>query len=116
LRSGRDVQLQSQLWGVAIIGLAHCCALVWVWMSSTLAVTQTAHDAVIAVMLMYLMFHSGLAVIMTVLQAKRVAYGYVGKAAPYEVTVVEPWWLYTTLVFWVSFAAIVLLPIAWGGA
>lgn len=115
LRSGWDAQLQSQLWGVAIIGLAHCCFLVWVWMSSTLAVTQTAHDAVIAVMLMYLMFHSGLAVIMTVLQAKRVAYGYVGKAAPYEVTVVEPWWLYTTLVFWVSFAAIVLLPIAWGG-
>lgn len=66
-------------------------------------------------MLMYQLFHSGLAVIMSALQAWRVAYGYVGKASPYEVAVVAPWWLYTAAVFWISYAAIVLLPVIWGG-
>ena len=115
LREGVDYRLQSQLWGVSAIGLAHFCLLIWVWSASTLISTQTAHDAVITVMLMYQLFHSGLAVIMTALQAWRVAYGYVGKAAPYELAVVAPWWLYTAAIFWFSFAAIVLLPGAWGG-
>lgn len=113
LREGQDKHLQGQLWFISIIGLAHCCVLIWGWSVSTLASTQTAHDAVISVMLMYQLFHSVLAVIMTALQARRVAYNYVGKAAPYEMAVVKPWWLYTTVIFWLIFAAIVLLPIAW---
>lgn len=115
LREGGGFRLQRQLWGVALIGLLHCGLLIWIWSTLTLAVTQTAHDAVIAVILMYLLFHSGLAVIMTLLQARRVAYGYVGKTVPYEVAVVEPWWLYTAGAFWLGFAAIMLLPLAWGG-
>lgn len=115
LREGEDNRLQKQLWGIAVIGLIHCGMLLWIWINSTLAITQTSHDAVIAVMLMYLIFHSGLATLLTGLQAKRVAYGYVGKNVPYEVAVVAPWWLYTTAVFWISFIAILLLPIAWGG-
>jgi len=116
LRKNVDDHLQSQMWGISVIGLAHCCLLFWVWSTSTLASTKTAHDAVIVVMLMYQLFHSGLAVIITALLAWRVAYGYVGKSAPYEVAVVAPWWLYTSVVFWLSFAAIFLLPFAWGGA
>lgn len=114
LRGGVDSRLQSQLWSVSVLGLIHCFLLIWVWLDSSLMSTKTAHDAVIAVLLMYQLFHSGLAVIMTALQALRVAYGYVGKAAPYELAVVAPWWLYTASVFWISFAAIVLLPGAWG--
>ncbi len=114
IRKGQYNHLQTQLWGIAVIGLAHCGSLIWTWLTSTLAVTQTAHDAVIEVMLMYLLFHSTLAVIMTALQAWRVAYDYVGKDAPYELLVVKPWWLYTTVVFWISFTAIILLPLSWG--
>lgn len=116
LRAGSAARLQGQLWGIAALGTAHCVVLIWVWSTSSLAATQTAHDAVIAVMLMNQSFHSGLAVVMTVLQAMRVGYGYVGKAAPFEIAVVKPWWIYTTGVFWLSFAAIVLLPLAWRGA
>jgi cytochrome c oxidase subunit I+III len=116
LREGLDSHLRGWLWGISVLGLLHCGMLIWAWADSTLVPTQTAHDAVISVMLMNQLFHSGLAVIITVLQAWRVACGYVGKAAPYELAVVEPWWFYTVVIFWVSFAAIVLLPIAWGGA
>jgi cytochrome c oxidase subunit I+III len=115
LREGFDDRLQSRLWGVSALALAHFGLLIWVWDASTLLPTQTAHDAVIAVMLMYQLFHSGLAVIMSALQALRVAYGYVDQAAPYELAVVAPWWLYTAAVFWIGFAAIVLLPHIWGG-
>ncbi|MGR9086760.1 MAG: cytochrome c oxidase subunit I [Gammaproteobacteria bacterium] len=113
LRKGSDAHLQSQLWGITAIGLAHCAGMAWVWSASTLDPTNTAHDALIATMLMYQLFHSGLAVIMTSLQARRVAYGYIGKVAPYEVAVVRPWWLFTAAIFWFSFAAIFLLPIIW---
>lgn len=113
LRMGSDAQLHPQLWSITLVGLIHIGLLVWTWSTSSLAVTETAHDAVIAVVLMYLLFHSGLAVIMTLLQALRVGYGYVGKAAPFEIAVVTPWWLYTTGVFWLSFAAVILFPIAW---
>jgi cytochrome c oxidase subunit I+III len=116
LREGRDSGLQAWLWAVSALGLAHCGVLVWAWRDSTLDSTQTAHDAVLVFMLIYQLFHSGLAVIMTALQARRVAYGYVGKAAPYEMAVVSPWWLYTALVFWVSFAAAALPSAIWGGA
>lgn len=114
LRKGTDAGLQIQLWLIALLGIAHCVLLIWVWTDSTLAATLNAYDAVISFMLMYQLFHSGLAVIMTLLQALRVAYGYVGKAAPYEVAVVEPWWLFTTLIFWISFV-VIMLPSAIAG-
>ncbi|PTQ94754.1 cytochrome c oxidase subunit I+III [Nitrosomonas nitrosa] len=115
LKAGDDHYLQYQLWGITTLGLAHCCMLLWIWTTAPLMVTHTAHDAVIAVFLAYLLFHGGLAVIVTGLQAKRVAYGYVGKSVPYEVAVLEPWWLYTVGVFWISLLVILLLPSAWGG-
>lgn len=113
---GGHTHLQAQLWSIAAIGVMHCGFLIWVWSTSTLDATQTAHDAIINVILMYQIFHSGLAVIMTALQAWRVNYDYVDKAAPYEVLVVRPWWLYTVFIFWISFAAIVILPIVWESA
>lgn len=114
IRKDQYTDLQIKLWGIAGIGLLHCVILIWAWLASNLAVTTTAHDAIIAVMLMYQLFHSALAVIMTALQAWRVSYGYVGKGAPYELLVVKPWWWYTTLIFWISFIAMVILPSVWG--
>ncbi|MBA2482827.1 MAG: hypothetical protein H0V39_00055 [Nitrosomonas sp.] len=114
IRRDQYTHLQIQLWGIAGIGLVHCGILIWAWLASKLAVTLSAHDAIIEVMLMYLLFHSALAVIMTALQAWRVSYGYVGKDAPYELIVVKPWWWYTTIVFWVSFLAMIILPSVWG--
>ncbi|GJL70908.1 MAG: cytochrome ubiquinol oxidase subunit I [Nitrosomonas sp.] len=114
IRKNQYTHLQIQLWSIAGIGLVHCGILIWVWLTATLTVAITAHDAILAVLLMYLIFHSVLAVIMTALQAWRVVYGYVGKAAPYELLVVKPWWWYTTLVFWIGFTATILLPNSWG--
>lgn len=106
--------LQRNLWGISLLGLAHSGLLLWVLLTSNLHAEQTAHDAVVTVMLMYQLFHSGLASIMTILLASRVACGYIGKKALYEPIVVEQWWLYTTVTFWITYAAIVLLPISWG--
>lgn len=82
-------------------------------MSAPLVPTERAHDAVLMVMLLYLLLHSGLAVIFTALQAARVRLGYTGAKLPYEPIVVQPFWLYTLGVFWFSFLAFLILPSAW---
>ncbi|MGQ3888558.1 cytochrome c oxidase subunit I [Legionella sp. CNM-1927-20] len=106
--------LQIKLWGLSLIGLIHASILLWVLLTAKLLPTQTAHDAVITVMLAYQLIHSSLATLITILLAARVAYGYINKKALYEVVVVEGWWLYTLITFWITYTAIVLLPIAWG--
>ena len=115
LRADRAPALQEKLWLAAGLGLSHCGLLGWAWLESTLRPTAIAHDAVIAVLLAYSMAHGGLAVIMTVLQALRVRFGWVGLRAPYELVIVRQWWIYTAVVFWLSTVAIVWMPLAWGG-
>lgn len=105
--------LQGALWGVSGLGLVHLIGLALLWQSAPLTPTETAHDAVLSVMLGYQMLHSGLAVCMTALQAWRVRLGYVGQSAPYEPLVAERWWLYTTGVFWTSYLAMIILPFLW---
>ena len=83
--------------------------------TANLHVTETAHDAVIFVILAYSLIHCGLATILTFLQALRVKYGYVGDKAPYEIVVVEQLWYYNLAVIWSAYAAVVLLPPALGG-
>jgi len=90
--------------------------LLWLMLSAGLAPTETAHDAVVFVMLAYSLIHCTLAAVLTGLQAWRVALGYVGDKAPYEPVVVEQLWYYNLGVLWVSYAAIVLFPATWGGA
>jgi cytochrome c oxidase subunit I+III len=87
-----------------------------VLLSANLQITETAHDAVIFVILAYILIHCGLATICTLLQVLRVHYGYVGEKAPYEPVVVEQLWYYNLGVVWSAYAAIVLFPSAWGGA
>ncbi|MFN3579687.1 MAG: cytochrome ubiquinol oxidase subunit I, partial [Pseudomonas sp.] len=116
LRQGTDAGLQNLLWLAAGLGLVHVLLLIWVLVAAPLTPSELAHDAVLTVMLYYLLFHGGLASIFTALQAVRVRMGYVALRLPYEPVVVQPFWMYTLGVFWMSFAAFILLPMAWGGA
>lgn len=113
LRKDADPNLAQHLWWVTALGLLHVVGLLLVLLGSSLAPRQTAHDAVITVMLVYVLLHSGLAVIMTALQALRVRLKYVGLLAPYEPVVVERWWMYTGAVFWLTYIAVIALPLVW---
>ena len=97
----------------AVLGLAHALALLWLFYSADLSPRTLAHDAVLAVMLGYLLFHGALVAVLTALQALRVRLGYVGIELPYEPVVLRPLWSYTLAVFWIAFAAFILLPMAW---
>ncbi|MEH6565235.1 MAG: cytochrome c oxidase subunit I [Halopseudomonas sp.] len=114
LREGRDAQLQWLLWLAATLGLLHFLLLVWTLYSAELNPGELAHDAVLTVMLYYLLLHGGLATIFTALQALRVRIGYVSLRLPYEPVVVQPFWTYTLGAYWISFAAFMLLPMLWG--
>ncbi|WP_131782804.1 cytochrome c oxidase subunit I [Legionella gresilensis] len=112
IRRFEIAHLQIKLWGLSFIGFIQTAILVWVLISAKLYPTQTAHDAVITVMIIYQLIHSCLATLITIQLAARVAYGYINKKALYELVVVEGWWLYTLITFWITYIAIVLLPLA----
>ncbi|MDN7128077.1 cytochrome c oxidase subunit I [Pseudidiomarina terrestris] len=116
LKAGDDTGLQTRFWVVTAAGAIHLVLLVGVTLVSPLAITELAHDAVLLVMLMFLIFHSSISVIATALQALRVRYGYVSKELPYEPVVLQPLWLFSLATFWCSVASFLLLPIAWGAA
>ncbi len=112
----RNIQfLQINLWGISLLGLIHTGITSVVLLDSNLHPTQTSHDAVITVMLLYQIIHSIFSVIMAVILALRVSYGYIGKKALYEPVVVERWWTYTLATFWLIFISIVLFPMSMGG-
>ncbi|TVP60542.1 MAG: cytochrome c oxidase subunit I [Halomonadaceae bacterium] len=115
LRRRRGRPLKRQLWWVTGLGLGHFLLLLWVLVSAPLEGTVRAHDAVLTVMLYYLLIHSGTGVVLTALQGLRVGYGYVSHNLPYETIVLRPFWLYTLGIYWLGLAAFVLLPMAWGG-
>jgi cytochrome c oxidase subunit I+III len=114
LRKGNDQNLQRGFWLVTAIGLVHFLVLLWVLAIAPLNPTVKAYDAVLAFMLYYLLVHSGVSVILTGLQAMRVRYGYVNRKLPYEPVVLRPFWIYSLGVYWCSFAAFILMPMAWG--
>ncbi len=114
LRHGRGDRLESHLWLIALLGIGHVTLLAWTLVSSKLAPTALAHDAVLTVMIIYLLLHSGLATVATALQALRTRKGYVSKELVYEPIVLRPFWIYTAGIFWLSIAAFILLPLGWG--
>mgnify|MGYP002717121830 CR=1 FL=1 len=114
LRTGDDRKLQFGLWLAVALGGLHFLLLLWVHVTAPLNPTDVAHDAVLKFMLYYLLVHSGLAVILTGLQAARVHHGYVSAKLPYEPVVLRPFWNYTFAVYWCSFVAFILMPMAWG--
>lgn len=114
LRLGQDRNLWANTALVALLGVLHTAALIGVFVGAGLRPTELAHDAVLMVMLFYLLFHSGLATVATGLQAWRVKLGYLSARLPYEPMVLKPFWMYTLGIFWLSVAAFRLLPMAWG--
>lgn len=115
LCQGNDVGLGKNLAGCAALAIAHLLALLWFTVSAELSFTENSHDAVLLLMLMFQIFHSALVAVTTSLQSLRVRYGYVSHRLPYEPVVLKPLWLYTTAIFWVSYASFLLLPMVWGG-
>lgn len=114
LRRGRGDSLERRLWWISAIGLIHVALMGWTLRASTLAPTELAHDAVLLVMLIYILVHSALSTVVTMLQALRVRKGYVTKDLPYEPMVLRPLWVYSAAIFWLSILAFILMPLGWG--
>jgi cytochrome c oxidase subunit I+III len=113
LKKGKSVRLGVTCLCTASLGLAHFIMLLYVLLGAKLNPTQTAHDSLLTVMLIYLLIHSGLATILTAMQAWRVKLGYVCMNLPAEPAILRVWWMYSLGIFWVSFVAFVLFPMAW---
>ncbi|TRW48413.1 cytochrome c oxidase subunit I [Aliidiomarina halalkaliphila] len=114
LKAGNDRGLERNLGLLGLMGVVHTAVLITLTTMAPLELQSSAHDAVIFVMLIYLIFHSGLGSVLTLMQALRVRLGYVGKTYPYEPIVLRPWWTYTLGIFWCSVATFVALPMLWG--
>nr|WP_297353160.1 cytochrome c oxidase subunit I [uncultured Caldimonas sp.] len=115
LRRKVDHHLQSHLVGVAVLGMLQAAGTGYMLATMPITPTAAAHDAVIAVMLGYLLLHGALGAVLAALQALRVKHGYVGAHAPYEPAVVAQWWWFTTGCFWIATAALLLAPLSLGG-
>ncbi|KKO49192.1 cytochrome B561 [Arsukibacterium sp. MJ3] len=114
LADGAAKQLQRQLWLSAGAGLLHFLMLLVLFIMAPLDYTDNAHDAVLMVILLYLLGHAALAVLLTALQALRVARGYVSASLPYEPQVIKPLWFYYLAMYWLSVALFFMLPLGWG--
>ncbi|WP_249978124.1 cytochrome c oxidase subunit I [Vreelandella olivaria] len=115
LRQQRDAGLAVGLYIASGLGALQVLLIGWVLYSANLAVTETAHDAVILVGLIYALFHGGLAAVLSLLQGLRVGYGYVGAHAPFEPAVVAQLWRFNVVTFWVLIGALAVLPRVIGG-
>jgi cytochrome c oxidase subunit I+III len=106
--------LLGGLWTAAGCALAAAAGLVALLLLAPLAPTRSAHDAMLAFLLWFLLLHAGLAMVLAVLQALRVRRGYVGMQAPYEPVVVASFWSFTAGAAAVAWLAFALLPLAFG--
>ena len=115
LRQQRDAGLGAGFYLAAALGALQVGLTGWALWQAELAPTQTSHDAVMLVGLVYALFHGGLAVVLTVLQGLRVGYGYVGAHAPFEPGVVALLWRYNVVTFGLLIGALAVLPRVLGG-
>jgi len=113
LRCEQEKSLAKWLWLVSACGMGHVGLLAFITVSSDLQFTTNAYDAVLLVMLAFLLFHSIISVITTTLQALRVSYDYISTKLSYEIVVMSPMWLFTLVIFWLSFASFLILPTIW---
>ena len=113
LRQGRGKHWAQRCLLTSGLGLLHVLALLYTAMQAELRPTFSSHDSVLFVLVAYLVLHSGLAVIATLLQARRAQLNYVNARQPYEPEVVLLLWKYALASFWTALAAFVLLPLAW---
>lgn len=114
LRRGDERGLQGQLFGLGLLGLAQATLTLWLLRASPIAPTTNAHDAVIGVVLGFLLLHGALAAVLSLLQAWRVGHRYVGLHAPYEPAVLAQLWLFQAGCTWVASGALLLFPATFG--
>jgi cytochrome c oxidase subunit I+III len=114
LRRRVDTGLIARLLLAGVFGLLGCLGLVALLATAPLEPTRSAHDALIAFTLFYLLLHAGLATVVTALQAWRVHLGYVGAHAPYEPGVAALLWQFTAGATALAWVALALLPLMLG--
>jgi cytochrome c oxidase subunit I+III len=112
-KAGIGAGLEQRLWITGFLGLLHCICLSWLISFSHLQFTTLTHDALIMFALMYLLFHSALALVLTFMQIQRYRAGYVGESLPYELLVLAPWWTYSTVIAWSVLIIFAGLPLLW---
>lgn len=110
LKQKDDRLLQLKLLIAAGLGFLHLACLASVFFITELQPGNSAHDALLCVMLLYLLLHSGMVSLATLLQALRVRLGYVNQQLPYEPMVVQPLWLYCLSIYWISLLVFLFLP------
>jgi len=115
LRQGSAQGLAWRLALAAGTGLIASAGLAALLAAAPLQPSRSAHDAMIAFALVFLLVHAALATVLAVLQAWRVRRGYVGAHAPYEPGVVASLWSFTVGAAAVAWMAFALMPLAFGG-
>ncbi|MEJ7929538.1 cytochrome c oxidase subunit I [Ramlibacter sp. AN1015] len=112
LRRGEGKGLGGHMLLAAALGLAGCAGLAWLLLFAPLQPTQTAHDALLAFTLWFLVVHGGMCSVASALQALRahVRWRYVSTDAPYEPHIVLMLWQFTALAALVAWGAMALLP------
>jgi cytochrome c oxidase subunit I+III len=112
-KAGIAAGLEQRLWVTGFFGLLHCVSLGWLIAVSPLQFTTLTHDALIMFALLYLLFHSALALVLTLMQIQRYRARYVSEALPYEFLALAPWWTYTTVIAWSVLVIFAGLPLLW---
>lgn len=113
---GQDRGLAARCYVAAALAALHCLFLLITMVRAPLDLAGSAYDSVVWLALAYSLFHGGLVVVLTLVQATRVQLGYVNAALPYEPTVLRPLWLYTLVVFLSTIVLVLVVPAGWGAA
>ncbi|WP_225783959.1 cytochrome c oxidase subunit I [Xenophilus sp. Marseille-Q4582] len=110
LRAGHAHGMAARMAVAGILGLAAAGVLGALLWQLPLRPRDTAHDAVLSVVLIYLLLHSALAGVLALMQAARARRGWVGVHRPYEPRVVAAWWHYCAGAAAAAWLAFVLAP------
>ncbi len=113
LSDQQGTRLKRRLLLTALLGAGQVATVLTWLVGGGLSPATTAHDAVVATMLVFVALHGGIATLATLLQAWRVAHRYVGPFAPYEPLIVAQLWSFNLGTHWLVVAAVLGLPWAW---
>lgn len=109
-RRHAEPRLRALMLAAGAAGAVGCVLLALLWARAPLAPAASAHDAVLAFTLAYLLLHGTLAVVLSLLQAWRAHLGHVHVAAPYEPLVVTLLWRYVVACCVLAWLAMAVLP------